>query len=75
MEDVKLPSEAAMMCIINGDTFFLFTKNTWIGDSGVQCHITNNDTGAFDIIDINMLIQGSSSTMPAMKKGNLNVNI
>ena len=26
--DVKQPSEAGMMCTIDGDTFFLFTKNT-----------------------------------------------
>ena len=28
MEDVKQPSEACMMCIIDGKTFFSFTKNT-----------------------------------------------
>ena len=33
-EDVKQPSEAGMMCIIDGYTFFLFTKNTLIKDSG-----------------------------------------
>ena len=44
-EDVKQPSEAGMMCTINGNTFFSFTKNTWIGDLGASCHITNDDTG------------------------------
>ena len=35
----------------------------------------NNDTGLFDVIDINMLIQGSSRNMPTTKKGMLHVNI
>ena len=57
-----------MMCTINGDRFFLFTKNTWIKDSGASCHITNDDTGLYDITDIDELIQGSSSIMSTMKK-------
>ena len=71
MEDVKQPANAGMMCTIDGDTFFLFTKNTWIGDSGVSCHITDDDTGLYDITYIDESIQGSSSIMPAMKKGKL----
>ena len=74
-EDFKQPSEADMMCNIDGDTFFLFTKNTWIGDSGALCHIMNNDTGLFEIINISKLIQRSSGIMPAMKKGKLYVNV
>ena len=58
-EDDKQPSEAGMMCTINGDTFFSFTKNMWIGDSSEAC--TNDDTSLFDIININELIQGSYS--------------
>ena len=72
-EDVKQPSEAGMMCTIDGKTFFMFTKNTWIGDLGSSCHITNDNTGHYDIIDIDELIQASSSLMPAMKKGKLQV--
>ena len=52
-EDVKQPSEAGMMCTIDGDTFFSFTKSMWIADSGALCHIMNGDTSLFDIIDIN----------------------
>ena len=59
---------------IDGDTFFLFMKNTWIGDSGVLCHITNNDIGLFDVINIKELIKGSSIIMPATKKDKLHVN-
>ena len=29
---------------------------------------TNDDTGMFDITDMDMLVQGSSGIMPAMKK-------
>ena len=31
-EDVKQPSDAGMMCKIDGDTFHSFSKNTWNGD-------------------------------------------
>ena len=70
-EDVKQSSEAGMVCTIDSNKFFLFTKNTWIGDSGELCHITNDKTGLYDIINIDESIQGSSSIMPAMKKGKL----
>ena len=75
MEDVKQPSETHMMCTINGNTFFLFTKNTWIRDLGASCHITNDDTGLYDIINIIESIKGSSGIMPAMKKGKLQVMV
>ena len=66
--------KAGMLCTINGDTFYLFTKNTWIGYSGAL-HITNDDTSLFDIFDISKLIQGSSRHMQAMKKGKFHVNV
>ena len=30
MENVKMPMEAGMLCTIDGETFHLFMKNTWI---------------------------------------------
>ena len=75
MDDVKHPSKAGMMCTIDGDTFYSFMRNTWIGDSGVCCHITNNDTHMYDITNINETIHGISGIMPAMKKGKLCVNV
>ena len=75
MEDVKQPSEAGMMCTIEGNTFFLFMKITCIGDLGVSCHITNDDKGMYDIIDINESIQGSSGIMPTTEKGKLQVMV
>ena len=68
-KDGKQPSKAGMMCTIDGDSFYSFGKNTWIGDSIASCNITNNDSGMFNIIQINMSIQGSSSIMLDMKKG------
>ena len=75
MEDVKQTLEAGMMCTINGNTFFLFMKNTWIRDLEASCHITNDNTGLYDITDINKSIQGSSGIMPARKKGKLQVKV
>ena len=72
---MQQPSKAGMMCTIDGDTFFSFTKNTWIRDSGASCHITNDNTGLYDITDIDKSIQGSSSIIPATKKGKLQVNV
>ena len=68
MEDVEQPSEAGVMCTNDGNTFYSFTKNIWIRDSGASCHITNDNTGLYNIIDNNELIPGSSSIMPAKKK-------
>ena len=31
-ENVNMPVEAGMLYTIDGDTFFLFIKNMWIGD-------------------------------------------
>ena len=40
------------MCTIDDDMLYSFTKNTWIGDSGVSCHITNDDTDMYGVTDI-----------------------
>ena len=69
MENVKMPMEAGMLCTIDGETFHLFMKNTWIWDSDTSCQITNNDTSLFDITTIKELVQGSLDSLPAIKKG------
>ena len=56
-----------MMCTIDDDKFLY----AWIGDSGASCHMTNCNTGLYNITDINKSIQGSSGIMPAMKKSKL----
>ena len=64
-----------MLCNINGDNFYSFTENTWISDSGASHHITNDDTGLFDITNIYKWIQESSSNMLVPKKGKLCINV
>ena len=64
-----------MMCTINGDNFYSFTKKTWIGDSGVLYHITNDDTSMFNITDIDESIQDSLHIMLATKKDKLHNKI
>ena len=63
-----MPIEASMLCTMGRETFQMFTKNTWIGDSLISCHITNNDTHLFNITVINESVQGSLGSMPAIRK-------
>ena len=63
-----MPMEASMLFNIDGDIFYYFTKNTWIGDSGASCHITNDYTSLFDITNIYESIQGSSGSMLVTKR-------
>ena len=66
-----MPMKAGMLCTINGETFYSFTKNIWVGDSGTSFHISNNDTGLFDVTEVNKFVEGSLGNMPATKKGML----
>ena len=75
MVNVKQSLLAGMMCTIGSNTFHSFMKNTWSDDSSASCHITNNENGMYDIIDIDESIQGSSGIMPATKKGKLHVTV
>ena len=59
-----------MMYMTDGEIFSTSMKNTWIGDLGTLHHITKNNSGFYDVPDINKLIGGSSGSMPATKKGN-----
>ena len=52
-----------------------YTKNTWIDDSSASCHITNDESGMYDVIDIGESIQGSSGIMPITKNGKLRVTV
>lgn len=51
-------SEKALKCTIQGTPYPSFTENTWYGDSGASCHITNDDTDMYDVKNINELIGG-----------------
>ena len=59
VENVKMPMESVMLGTTERETFQMFIKNTWIGGSGALCHITNNGTGLFDVIEVNKSVQGS----------------
>ena len=57
-----LPSNqvAGIICTIILEIFYMFMKNTWIGNSGALCHITNDDTCLYNIIKHNELVQERS---------------
>ena len=63
MENAKKPREYDMLLTIDGETFHLFTKNTWIGNSGGSCHVTNNHTGLYNVVKINKLVQGNAGNI------------
>ena len=63
--------EAGMVCTIDGEMFYLFTKNMQMGNLGASCDITNNDTGLFDVNEINESVQESSGDTFATKEGKL----
>ena len=50
-EKVKLTFDAPswvdndLVCKIDGNPFFVFTRNTFIGNTGASCYIINNDYG------------------------------
>ena len=67
-ENVKQPMEACILCTIDGEMFHSFTKNTWIGNSGASCHITNDDTGLYNVTNIKKLLKGSLGNMSIAKK-------
>ena len=52
---------------MTGDTL---TKNTWIGDTGASCHMTNLADGMFETTDIKEQVEVVNSTkMNATKIG------
>ena len=72
---MKKTREVGMLCTIGRETFHSFTKNTWISVFGTLCHITNKDTGLYNLTKINKMVEGSSSTMSTTKKENLYVKV
>ena len=52
------------------------TTDTWIGNSGASCHMTNDDTGMYDFKEIREdLTVGSGKSIIATKIGKLKLNI
>ena len=53
-----------------------FSSNTWIGDSGASCHMTNDDTGMEEIRHIEEEITiGNGKPMKATKVGRVKVEL
>ena len=52
--------EAGMMYTFDKEAFLIFRKNAWIGDSVTFYHITNDDSGLYNITDMNKLVQEST---------------
>ena len=52
-----------------GKLLYIFTKNTWISDSRASCHVTNDGVGLYDVIIVNVPVQGSLGNMSATEKG------
>ena len=53
-----------------------FSSDTWIGDSGASCHMTNQSDGMFEIRDIDEDITiGNGKPMKATKVGKLKVEM
>ena len=42
---------------------------------GTLCYVSNDDSGLYDITEINVLVQFSSGHMPAMKNSNPHIKI
>ena len=41
--------EKGMSCMLEGDLYSPFTEQTWIGDSGLSCHLDTDDSGMYDV--------------------------
>ena len=53
-----------------------FSSNTWIGDSGASCHMTNDDSGMFETNEIHEEITiGNGKPMIATKVGKIKVDL
>ena len=74
MENVKL-AESGVLCKMDGGTFHSFTKNMRISNSGAMCHITNNDTGLYEITKINESVKGCAGKMSTTTKSKLCMKI
>ena len=57
-----------MMHTIERQSFFIFTKNTWIDKLGASFHITNDYAQLYDVTDINELVQEVSGNMSTSKR-------
>ena len=52
-------SETSMMCTIDGESFFMFTKHVWIEGPRASCNIADNNTGMHDVTNIKESVQAA----------------
>eukprot|EP00984_Skeletonema_dohrnii_P022875 scaffold11976_cov67-Skeletonema_dohrnii-CCMP3373.AAC.1 len=65
-----LKGEKGLRCTIDGQVYPSFTKKTWFGDTGASCHITNDDSGMYEVESIDEPIAGiGRDCIRATKKG------
>ena len=51
-------------------------ENTWLCDSGATCHLMNDPTGVYNIIEINeTAIIGDGNGLKIMKKGQFDIKV
>jgi hypothetical protein len=52
------------------------TKDTWLGDTGASCHLTNGDSNMFDVHAVSSPIKvGSGKSLMAIKMGKKRVEV
>ena len=56
-------------CMIDGFQHPSFTENTMHGDTASSCHLTNDDSGMFDVVIICAKVRGIGGSVIATKKG------
>ena len=67
--------ETGIICTIEGEKLNTIIKNICIEDSRTSCHITNDDTGIYDITEIDKAMKGSSDSMKEILKRKLNLKV
>ena len=56
-------------CMIDGNSYPAFTDSRMYGDTATSCHLTDDDTGMYDVVLINENVSGIRGDETATKKG------
>ena len=69
-------SDLALTMLVAGEDPDIIGKNTWLGDTGASCSMTNSMEGMYDIKDIKSKVKvGSGVTLMATKIGKKKVTV
>ncbi len=56
------------------ESYDKLSKNTWLCDSGATCHLTNDDSGLYDVQEVNeVAVIGDGKGLNISKKGKIDV--